>query len=228
MCLTTDVPGSPRFAYVGIDHTKAGRTAGFIAARMARRAGSALALTHGMGFGRTRSGWPAFRRGWRPIEPGIALAEILEHHDDSDRAYRRVGQALRQRPDAVALYNTGGANRAVAAAIRDHGLAGTLLFLGHELTDASARLLQEGVMTVTIDQAPELQARRSIDLMLSRLGVLASARIRGNPVHAAHARERLRVLREAPQNPVSLQLPRMHACPLTRCRRVPVTNGWRG
>lgn len=189
ICLTTDVPGSPRFAYVGIDHTKAGRTAGFIAARMARRAGPALALTHGMGYRAHKERLAGFQAGLAAHEPGIALAEILEHHDDSDRAYRLVGQALRQRPDAVALYNTGGANRAVAAAIRDHGLAGTLLFLGHELTDASARLLQEGVMTVTIDQAPELQARRSIDLMLSRLGVLASAPASGEIPFTLHTRE---------------------------------------
>lgn len=37
VCMVTDVPGSGRIAYVGIDNAKAGRTAGFLAARLARR-----------------------------------------------------------------------------------------------------------------------------------------------------------------------------------------------
>ena len=81
-----------------------------------------------MGYRAHKERLAGFQAGLAAHEPGIALAEILEHHDDSDRAYR-LGQALRRLPDAVALYNTGGANRAVAAAIRDQGLAGTLLFL---------------------------------------------------------------------------------------------------
>ena len=44
-------------------------------------------------------------------------------------------------------------------------------------------------MTVTIDQAPELQAHRSIDLMLNRLGVLASAPASGEIPFTLHTRE---------------------------------------
>ena len=188
ICLTTDVPDSPRFAYVGIDNTKAGRTAGFFAAKM-MRAGRAVTLTHSMSYRAHKERVAGFQAGLAAHAAGIELAEILEGHDDADRVYRLVMHALRRFPDAVALYNTGGANRAVAGAICDQGLAGKLLFLGHELTEASARLLQEGVMTVTIDQAPELQARRSIDLMLSRLGVLDSASLSGEIPFTLHTCE---------------------------------------
>lgn len=191
ICLTTDVPDSPRFAYVGIDNTKAGRTAGFFAAKMAHCAGPAITLTHSMGSYRAhKERLAGFQSGLAAhAAAGIELAEILEGHDDADRVYRLALHALRRFPDAVALYNTGGANRAVAAAIRDQGLAGRLLFIGHELTEASTRLLQEGVMTVTIDQAPELQARRSIDLMLSRLGVLDSGSLSGEIPFTLHTCE---------------------------------------
>jgi len=64
-----------------------------------------------------------------------------------------------------------------------------VLFVGHELTDESAALLRTGAMTVTIDQAPELQARRSIDLMLSRLGVTPAGVTDGEIAFTLHTAE---------------------------------------
>ncbi len=74
-------------------------------------------------------------------------------------------------PCLAAIYNTGGANRAVAAAIRESGRAGRVAFVGHELTEASAALLRERVMTLAIDQAPKLQARRAVERLLKHLGL---------------------------------------------------------
>jgi LacI family transcriptional regulator len=44
-------------------------------------------------------------------------------------------------------------------------------------------------MTVAIDQAPELQARRSIDLMLSRLGVTPAETLAGEIAFTLHTAE---------------------------------------
>ena len=40
------------------------------------------------------------------------------------------------------------------------------------MTEHTATALREGVMDVVLDQAPEAQARRAIDLMLQKLGML--------------------------------------------------------
>lgn len=172
LCLVTDVPDSPRIAYVGINHRKAGRTAGFFTARMARRPGPALVVTNGLGHREHKEREAGFREGLSAHAPDMPVAEVLQANENRDRAYALVGQALRRIPNLCAIYNTGGANRAVAAALREAGAAGRVLFVGHELTEFSAALLQEGVMTLTIDQAPELQARRSVEAMLKRLGFL--------------------------------------------------------
>ena len=179
ICIVTDVPGSPRFAYVGIDHARAGRTAAFFAARMARRDGPALVLTTGLGFRAHRQRIDGFRDGLAQHRPEIAVAEPLASGDDPDRAYHLLARALQEAPDAVAVYNTGGANRAVAAAIGDHARRAGTVFIGHELTEASIVLLRTGAMTLTIDQAPELQARRAIDLMLDRLNPVPGAAVAG-------------------------------------------------
>ncbi len=61
---------------------------------------------------------------------------------------------------------------AVAAVLRRHGRAGELVHIGHELTPGNAELLREGLLTVAIDQAFELQTRRAVELLLHRLGYL--------------------------------------------------------
>ncbi len=77
----------------------------------------------------------------------------------------------------------------MAHAIRDAGRKPEVLFVGHELTEESAALLRAGEMTVAIDQAPELQARRSIDLMLCRLGVTAAEAPAGEIAFTLHTAE---------------------------------------
>lgn len=45
-------------------------------------------------------------------------------------------------------------------------------WVGHELTRETQDYLGSGIMSIVLDQAPELQARRSIDLALNRLGLI--------------------------------------------------------
>lgn len=179
ICVVTDVPDAPRAAYVGIDHAKAGRTAGLLAARMLRRPGRAIIISTSEGFRAHRQRIDGFRAALALHHRGVTVVSGLTTGDDQERAYHQVAECLRQGPEVVAVYNTGGGNRGAAMAIRDAGRQGQMLFLGHELTDETQRLLRDGDMTVTIDQAPELQARRSIDLMVATLGASA-----GPPVDA--------------------------------------------
>jgi len=189
ICVVTDVPGSPRSAYVGIDHAKAGRTAGFFAARMVRRSGRAIVISTSEGFRAHRQRIDGFREALALHNPDIAVISGLITGDDQDRAYHLVAEALRGGSDVTAVYNTGGGNRGAALAIRDAGRAGATLFLGHELTEETRVLLRCGEMTVTIDQAPELQARRSIDLMLNRLGVTAGPKMEAEIGFTLHTAE---------------------------------------
>jgi LacI family transcriptional regulator len=45
-----------------------------------------------------------------------------------------------------------------------------ILRIGHELTDETRAYLKSGLMTLTLDQAPEIQARRWLDMIMKRLG----------------------------------------------------------
>ena len=81
-----------------------------------------------------------------------------------------VREALRAHPDAAALYNSGGCLAVMAEAVRRQVLPPGFVLVGHELTEETRALLREGVMTLTIDQAFELQARRAVEILLHHLG----------------------------------------------------------
>jgi LacI family transcriptional regulator len=174
VCLVTDMPGSRRIAYVGIDNGRAGRTAGFLAARMVRGSGAALILTNHLSFRAHAERVEGFRAGLAQEAPGMRVAAILQGHDEEDRAAQLVGAALREHPDITALYNSGGAVAAVAAMIRKRRAPGEIVYIGHELNAETTALLREGTLTLTIDQAFELQAWRAVEVLLHRFGQLDS------------------------------------------------------
>src|SRR5690349_14656461 len=116
--IVTDVSrATGRLAYVGIDNTKAGRTAGFLAARLARRPGPVLVLTNSLGFRAHIDRVEGFRAGLAREAPEMPIGAVLEGYDEDDRAAHLVKKALADHPGVVAVYNTGGAVAAAGAVL---------------------------------------------------------------------------------------------------------------
>lgn len=156
---------------VGIDNYAAGRTAGLFLSRMQRRPGAVIALGHPI--------YDVHRARLRGLSDYLAaspgtldLRWIGFGRDDARRCGDLLHRALEAWPDLVGLYNVGAGNGAVADVLRTHPRGRAVLFVGHELSEATAAALRDGVMQIVLDQAPEAQARRAIDLMLRRLGLL--------------------------------------------------------
>lgn len=170
VCMVTDIPGSGRIAYVGIDHTKAGRTAGFLVARLHRRPGPVLVLTGDLGLRAHAERLAGFRAGLGRAAPAAGIAAVLEGRDEDDRVGRLLRKALKEHPNTAAIYNSGGCLGVVAATICKMAEPGGIVFISHELTAESRGLLRDGVMTLTMDQAFELQARRSVEVLLHHVG----------------------------------------------------------
>lgn len=156
-------------AFVGIDNYAAGRTAALFLSRMGRP-GPVMALCH-----------PIYRvhrdriRGFSDYvrdHAGAARLDWLGFGQDEDqRSADLLLSALNRMPDLAGLYNAGGANAALLEVLRRHPRGPALFFVGHELTDYTAQALRDGLMDVVLDQAPEAQARRALDLMLRRIGL---------------------------------------------------------
>jgi LacI family transcriptional regulator len=157
---------------VSIDNYAAGRMAALFLLRMQAQSGKIMALCHPIyqvHRERVRGFSDFFAE--NPRE-GLAFHWIGFGRDEARLCGDLLFEALDTWSDLVGLYNVGAGNAALADVLRRHPRGRQVFFIGHELTERTAAALRDGVMSVVLDQAPEAQARRAIDLTLKRIGLL--------------------------------------------------------
>ena len=169
--------------FVGIDNYAAGRMAGQLMTRMlSSRQGRFVGLCHSGAYQVHRErirGFSAYLAS--NAHEGHVFSRVLFGLDQDLRSAELLQDALTEDPGTVGVYNAGGANEGVASVLERMTPRGSIMWVGHELTEASRGWLRSGLMDVVLDQAPEAQARRSLDLVLRRLGFI-SAEVRAEPI----------------------------------------------
>ena len=168
--IISDLSGSKQLAYAGTNHHAAGRTTGYFVARMTPQDGSVIVVCSHLGFQSHAERIGGFREYLAEYAPHLAITRIVEGLDDRVRTRARLEAAFREHPEIMTVYNVGGANLGVRAAIEANILPERPLFVGHELTEHTTRMLREGLMTLTLDQSPRLQAQFSLDVLLDHFG----------------------------------------------------------
>jgi LacI family transcriptional regulator len=168
--MISDLPGTKRLAYAGTNHRAAGRSAAFFICRMAPGPGAVVIVCNHLGFQSHADRVAGFREYLAEHPCGLEIARIVEGLDDRGRTETRLRTAFQDIQQTVAVYNVGAANLGVRAAIEADVLPRRPLFMGHELTVHTARMLRDGVMTLTIDQSPKLQAQFAVDVLLDHFG----------------------------------------------------------
>lgn len=162
--------------YVGIDNDSAGRTAGyFMRAALHGRRGRVLAVCHGGSYVTHRQRIAGFSRYFDDAGSPLRFACCIAGRDSDPLTAEVLGDALAQFDDVLGIYNAGGAHRGVERALRARGRLGEVVYIGHELSPDSRRLLQADAMHLTIDQMPELQARRALELLERAIGLSSGA-----------------------------------------------------
>ncbi len=166
--LVSDVPGSRRHHYVGIDNVAAGRTAGSLMGRFAgARAGSVgiIAGSHSLrdhaerifGFSQVMS-----------LEyPRLSVLNPVEGGDRDDVSETLTARLLADHADLIGVYNAGAGTGGVAKAVADAGREATLVFIAHDLTPVTRRCLLRGAIDAVIAQDPGHEARSAIRVLLS-------------------------------------------------------------
>ncbi|WP_439373064.1 LacI family DNA-binding transcriptional regulator [Bradyrhizobium sp. DASA03120] len=158
--------------YIGIDNYAAGRTAAYYMSRMLRgTSGTLLAMCHS-------GAYRAHRERIRGFSDYLTQHTNGDHkfylvifgHDDNLLSAERLTEALRDDNSVIGLYSVGAGKEGIAAALKAH--PAKVFWIGHALTDSTAKCLRSGLMDICIDGAPETQARRSLDTMLRRLGLI--------------------------------------------------------
>ncbi len=157
--------------FVGIDNVAAGRLAAMMVSRLGDVRGTVVALCHSQIYEVHRDRIRGFSDYMAAnAKDGLSFKLVAFGHDEQDMSARRMAEAIKDWPDLAAVYNAGGANSSVLRELRR--ARRKVFFVGHELTDVTRAALSDGVADVIFDQAPEAQARRTTDLLLSKIGLL--------------------------------------------------------
>jgi LacI family transcriptional regulator len=166
--LISDVPSSRRCHYVGIDNIAAGRTAGALVGRLTGgRAGKIAVVAGSQDLRDHAERVLGFRQVINAEFPAIEILPVSEGRDDDHRSENVTQDLLRQNEDVVGLYNVGAGTEGVANAIIKNPRRNRLIFVGHDFTAVTRRLLLNGVMDAAISQNPGHQARAAVRVLLA-------------------------------------------------------------
>ena len=166
--LVSDVPSSRRHHYVGIDNIAAGRTAGALVGRfVGGRHGHVAIVAGSQGLRDHAERIFGFNQVLAAEFPQLKVLPVVEGHDEDDRSERVMTRLLREHRDIVGLYNVGAGTSGVGKALVDSGRAGEVMFVGHDVTVLTRKLLLNGVMDAAISQNPGHEARAAVRVLLA-------------------------------------------------------------
>jgi LacI family transcriptional regulator len=184
--LASDLPGSERDHFVGINNLAAGRTAGVLmgrfigpgAGRVLVLAGSMLARDHA----ERRLG---FDRVIQSDFPHLHVLPTLEGRDDPALIAAILPRALAAHPDIRGIYSIGAGNRGLIQSLRAMGRARDLTVVAHDLSPQARAALTDGTFDAVITQDVGHMVRSAIRVL--------RAHVEGREIIAAQERIRIEV-----------------------------------
>ena len=176
--LVTDLPGSARSAYVGLDNRAAGETAAYLigqwlgASAMPRQVLVTLSSNRFRGEEERELG---FRRALRERYRQLGIVEVSEGHGIDGATGALVGQALAAHPGIAAVYSIGGGNGAIVQAFQRAGRQ-CQVFIGHDLDSDNLALLKAGALHAVLHHDLRQDMRVACQQVLRMQGALPALR----------------------------------------------------
>jgi LacI family transcriptional regulator len=162
ICITSDLPGSSRIAYVGSDQVAAGSTAAYLMGRILGGAGGRILLVVSAPYRGQAEREMGFRSVLRSEFQLLEIDERANSRDDTDFVYKSVRKYLEDHGAPAGIYNVAAGNLGIASALNDCGLKGKVVFIGHELNPNSRMLLETGAMDFAIGHDLDVEVARSV------------------------------------------------------------------
>jgi LacI family transcriptional regulator len=169
ICLTTDLPNSGRSAYVGNDQTNAGATAAYLMARFIGTKPGKILLVFSAPYRVQEEREVGFRRVLRSDFTHLDIEDRVNSNDEIGHSFENVSKFIEEHGPPAGIYNVAGGNTGIGQALEAFGLVGKTVFIGHELTPNSRKLLDFGQMDVVIGHDIAYEAALGIDCVLSIL-----------------------------------------------------------
>lgn len=136
--------------HIGLDGDKAGRTAGWAMARMARPAGEIGVLVGSQRYLGQQANERGFRAAMALHAPNRRLCETLVYLDDEAVAHEAARDLLARHRQLAGLYHSGGGVGGVARAIEASGRGGRITYICHARSPESEAALRDGVADMVI------------------------------------------------------------------------------
>lgn len=153
LTMISDIPETPRTAYVGLDNRAAGRTAGLMIGRfVGERRGKVALIAGSRSYRAHEERETEFQRIIAEKFPALSVVGLREGHDNAEQNYRQSRALLAKHPDIIGIYNIGGASDGIVRALREANRGSTVTFIGHGLTPDTRAALLDGTMDVAITQ----------------------------------------------------------------------------
>ncbi len=153
IALLSDFAQGVRYAYLGVNNLKVGRTAASMLARaVPKGAGGALAvfvgghLWHGHELRET-----GFRSYIRRERPDMTLLDTQINLDTDDLTYEAAIALMARHPGLRGIYCCGGGRNGVIRAVREERRQGEVDIIANELTETTRRALADGIVSLVID-----------------------------------------------------------------------------
>ena len=167
--LVSDVPGSKRAHYAGIDNSSAGRTAGSLMGRFLRGATGKVGLIAGSLALRDHIERQfGFEQVMTHEYPHLALLPVRESRDDWRKLEEMTAQLLAEHRDLIGIYNVGGGTRGIVSCLEEKGRAKDIVLIAHDLSDTNRKALIRGTIDAVINQEPGHEVRSAVRVLMSK------------------------------------------------------------
>jgi LacI family transcriptional regulator len=165
VCVATDAPGTERLTAVSIDSYSSGATVAELLTRCARSPGELLVITGDLSTVDHAEKVRGVGEFLAKLKSPVHLAAVIETHDDSERTYAMMKDALAARSNLAAVYVSTANSVPVLQALEDAGsLPGTLV-ITTDLFPNLIPLIRNGKVLATIYQRPKAQGRMAFRSM---------------------------------------------------------------
>ena len=170
--LLSDITSAARTCYLATDSRKAGRTAAWTIARLAKRPGKVGFLLGSHRYLSQEIAEVGFRSYMREHAQGFHLMEPIINLEDQRIAYEAVVDLLGRNPDLAGIYVAGGGQEGMIGALRDERAAGRIVAVCNELTAVNRAALIDGTIDMALRTSIESMAARAVELMAAATGAL--------------------------------------------------------
>jgi LacI family transcriptional regulator len=167
--LLSDLSAQARAGYFGIDHRKAGRTAGWAMARLVRDGGDIAIVVGNHRYLGHEWSEISFRAYLREHAPAFRVLEPLASFEDRRFAYEAILDLFKRNPDLAGIYVPGGGIEGVVQALRERTDGRHVTVVAMDLLRETREALLDGVVDLVIATPIVLVATSVVSAMLDRL-----------------------------------------------------------